>query len=139
MTYTLSGAAQTIVLPQYNVYTGSSNLPANDSGGAAMLTVKVSQNNFDNATIPAGQMGDVFTSLLVSKSTSFGPTGTLIPFTVTSPCIVSGRVYTISEYGAGSRLYNETDTANGTSLTGHISEALNPFPSGLTVDVIVTH
>ncbi len=128
------------MLPPYNVYTGTSNIPANDSGGAATLTVKVSQNNFDNATVPAGQTADLFTSLAVSKSVSFGPTGTLIPFTVNSPCIVSGRTYTITEGGAATgKLYSETDVASGNSLTGHISEALNPFPSGFTVDVYISH
>ncbi|MDP9024339.1 MAG: hypothetical protein M3N13_03040, partial [Candidatus Eremiobacteraeota bacterium] len=77
-----------------------SMIPGNDGAGTKMLTIKVSQNNFDNVALTGTP--DLYTSLFFPQATNFTvATGTLIPVTVTGPCIVSGTAYTLNEFVFG--------------------------------------
>jgi hypothetical protein len=161
MTYTIgkgtSGApqaAETITLPSYPsasnpVIAGTSDIPTTyTSGGAgSTLTVSISQANFDSAPASTYTYGsdtpDFFTTLEVSASVTFGNGSDtlLIPVTITSPCVTAGTTYQVYEYDKtlATKLYTETDTASGTTVTGHIEVSVNPFPSGMDVDVVVSH
>lgn len=121
---------------------GSSMIPANNSAGTANLTIKLSQTNFDNFTGATTLTNfDVYTTLSIDKSTTFGNGSNtlLIPVTVTGPCIVSGRTYEFYEGGPTGKLNDEMKVASGNSVTGDIKVAINPFPAGVTVDVTVSH
>jgi hypothetical protein len=148
MQYTLPGPAETIQLPNYPAtppyqITGSSQVPSQSPAGT-VLTIELSQNSFSNGTFvtPAGHTVDFYTTLEISASTTFGngSTSTLIPVTIVSPCVVSGRTYEVDEASSGLSVYTETDTPtmNG-SVTGHIETSLNPFPGNTVVNITVSH
>jgi len=147
-TYTLPGTAETIQLPNYPAappyqITGSSDVPS-QSPANTILTIELSQNSFSNGTFvtPAGHTVDFYTTLEENTSTTFGngSTSLLIPVTIVSPCVVSGRTYEVDEASSGLSIYTETDTptANG-SVTGHIQVSLNPFPANTIVNITVSH
>ncbi len=153
MNYALTGAAVTINLPPYPstgtaIFSGTSNLPTN---GNSTLTVKLDQNNFDNVAIPSGQTVDLYTSIELSAQVQFGDgsQNLRIPVTINSPCIVTTRTYHVYEYAFGSMVYPNTTNANGAaqnitpttagSAPGFIVDTTNPFPGGVTADIIITH
>jgi hypothetical protein len=145
-------AAETITLPSYPsasnpVIAGTSNLPTTytTNGAGTTLTIKISQANFDNvsSSVYSGT-ADFFTSLEVDPNAlglGNGSDTLLIPVTITSPCVTAGTTYTVTEYDSTlfATLYTETDTASGTTVTGHIQASVNPFTAGQDVDVIVSH
>ncbi len=148
MTYTLPGTAETIQLPNYPStapyqITGSSDVPTQSPSGT-VLTVELSQNSFSNGTFvtPSGKTDDVYATLEENTRTTFGSgsTSLLIPVTINSPCIVSGRTYTVDEASSGLSIYTETDTptTSGT-VTGHIEVSLNPFPANTVVNITFSH
>jgi hypothetical protein len=153
MSYTLSGSAVTITLPAYPstgtpIYTGTSNIPTNTG---TTLTVKFDTNNFDNVSIPTGQSVDLYTSIELSSSTTFGDGSQnyQIPVTINSSCIVTTRTYHVYEYAFGSMVYPNTTNANGAAqnvtpttagtLNGFIVDTTNPFPGSIAADIIITH
>jgi hypothetical protein len=153
MSYTLSGSAQTITLPPYPstgtaIYSGSSNIPTNTG---TTLTVKLDTNNFDSVTAPSGQTVDVYTSIELSSSTTFGSgaQNLQIPVTINSGCIVTTRTYHVYEYAYGSMVFPNTTNANGDAqnitpttagtLNGYIVDTSNPFPGSIPADIIITH
>jgi hypothetical protein len=148
MTYTLGGQAQTITLPPYATYTGTSNIPTNSG---TTLTLKVSTNNFDNVTLPSGQTGDYYTQLTLSSSTTFGDGSAnyQIPVTLNSPCILTTRTYHVYEYAFNAMAYPNTTNANGAAqnimptqngtATAYIVVTNNPFFANVSADIIVTH
>ena len=153
MNYSLSGAAITINLPSYPstgtaIYTGTSNIPTNSG---TTLTVKLDSNNFDNVTPPSGQTVDLYTSIELSSSTTFGDgsQNLRIPVTINSGCIVTTRTYHVYEFAFGSTVYPNTSNANGAAqnimptvngtANGFIVDTTNPFPGSVPADIIITH
>jgi hypothetical protein len=148
MNYTLNGSSETIQLPNYPAsppyqITGSSVVPSNSPAGS-VLTLQLSQNSFGNGfqTKSGYPTVDFYTTLEINQSTTFGngSTSLLIPVTIVSPCVVSGRTYAVDEASGGLSVYTETDTPtmNG-SVTGHIQASLNPFPGMTLVYITVSH
>jgi hypothetical protein len=148
MTYTLPGTAETIQLPNYPAtapyqITGSSDVPSQSPSGT-VLTLEISQNSFSNGTFvtPSGKTDDVYATLEENTSTTFGngSTSLLIPVTINSPCIVSGRTYSVDEASSGLSIYTETDTPTSSgTVTGHIEVSLNPFPANTVVNITFSH
>jgi hypothetical protein len=148
MNYTLPGTAETITLPNYPAtapyqVTGSSQVPT-QSPANTVLTVELSQNSFANGTFvtPSGNTVDVYATLEENTQTTFGngSTSLLIPVTINSPCIVSGRTYTVDEASSGLSIYTETDTPSSAgTVTGHIEVSLNPFPANTVVNITFSH
>jgi hypothetical protein len=153
MSYTLTGSAVTITLPSYPstgtpIYTGTSNIPTNSG---TTLTVKFDTNNFDNVTTPSGQTVDLYTSIELSSSTTFGSgaQNLQIPVTINSSCILTTRTYHVYEYAFGSMVYPNSTNANGAaqnitptmagSAMGFIVDTTNPFPGSVAADIIITH
>ena len=148
MSYTLSGSQQTLGFPTYNGWTGSTVFPSNSSIGSASLTIKTSQNNFDNVSGSGASAGystrtkDFYWSLGVNSLLIIagGSTSTLVPFTLTSPCISSGTTYFVDEFATGTGFqYSESKLASGNSVTLDIKTTVNPLPAGVTIDVVVSH
>ncbi len=148
MNYTLTGSQETIQLPNYPAsppyqIMGSSVVPSQSPSGS-VLTLQLSQNSFGSGfqTKSGYPTVDFYTTLEINQSTTFGngSTSLLIPVTIVSPCVVSGRTYAVDEASGGLSVYTETDTPtmNG-SVTGHIQASLNPFPGNTLVYITVSH
>jgi hypothetical protein len=116
-----------------------------------VLTVKLDTNNFDNVSVPSGQTVDLYTSLELNQTTTFGSgaQNLQIPVTLNSACILTTRTYHVYEFAYGSQVYPNTTNANGAAqnntpttagtLMGFIVDTTNPFPGSVTADIIVTH
>ena len=157
MSYTFDGTQQTIVLPTYNNFVGSSLIPYNNGSGH-MVTVEVSQNNFHSAptttgTYPnyAARTKDFYSTIELSAQTTFyndaaktNTTNVPVTITETSPCITPGTTYYVDLFALGSAQDENsavaTTASNGEgTVTGPFHVTVNPFPGGITADVVLSH
>jgi hypothetical protein len=158
-TYTLSGSQQTVELPTYNVYSGTSIIPYNNEEGGT-LTYEVSQNNFDGAPTSttseaayATRTKDLYFTLSVGQLTTFynesnhtTTANVTVYFSETSPCITPGKIYYLDVFQSGT-FESETSTPSESTATNgagtvnneNFDFTINPVFPNTTLDIVMSH
>ncbi|HEX3467453.1 MAG TPA: hypothetical protein VHT05_05175 [Candidatus Elarobacter sp.] len=145
-TWTLNGEALTIPLPPNPPWTGTIAFPANSPTGTVVSETDDQANfNYAPTSSPSDprygrRTKDLFMTFRVSQATSFGGGGEpLLPITLLSPCLISGKTYYIDAFAGSTFQYSEAAVASAGSVTVHIEVKPNPFPAGVYINAILSH
>jgi len=145
-TWTLNGEALTIPLPPNPPWAGTIAFPINSPAGTVVSETDDQENfNYAPTKSPSDpryerRTKDLFMTFRVSQATLFGGGGKpLLPITLISTCLTSGKTYYIDAFAGDRFEYSEAAVASAGSVTVHIEVNPNPFPAGVYVNAILSH